>query len=166
MRQLATSFEVEAGPERVYDIVADPRRHMEWQTAVRQILAVSGRGGGIGSSYTARYRVAGRALEARFVVTAADRPSLHRVSGTSAAGAATWTTTLTAADDRRTIVAITLDYELAGNLFGGLVGLFAGRRIDRDFHRAYGRLRTLVEREASAAEEVEGHDQQGEHHPG
>jgi hypothetical protein len=167
MRQLATRFEVDAGAERVYDLVADPRRHSEWQTAVRQILAVSGRGGAVGSSYTARYRVAGRTLEARFVVTAADRPRLHRVTGTGAAGVATWTTTIAAGDDGRSAtVAVALDYELAGNLVGGLMSVFAGRWIARGFHRSYGRLRTLVERETHDEAVVEQPAPSGEAGPG
>jgi uncharacterized protein YndB with AHSA1/START domain len=152
MRQLTARFELDAEPEQVYDVIADPRRHTEWQAAVRDVVAVSGRGGGVGSSYSAIYRVAGRPLEARFVVTAADRPRFHQVTGSSTAGRATWTTAIEAAPGRgRTTVEVVLGYEPAGNLVGGMFALVTGRRIARDFRRTYANLLAIVEREARAA---------------
>ena len=88
MSHLATTLSVEAPPHALYDVIADPARSPEWQTLIAEMGRISGRPGGIGSSYVGYYRVAGRKLEGRFVVTAAERPVLHQLNGTTTGG---WT---------------------------------------------------------------------------
>ena len=83
MSHLATTIRVAAPPEIVFDLVADPARGPQWQTMISDIGEISGRPGGVGSSYVGYYRVAGRRLEGRFVVTAAERPTLHQAAGTT-----------------------------------------------------------------------------------
>ena len=70
MSHLATTIRVAAPPEIVFDLVADPARGPQWQTMISDMGEISGRPGGVGSSYIGYYRVAGRRLEGRFVVTA------------------------------------------------------------------------------------------------
>lgn len=155
MRQLTARFEVHAEAERIYDLIVDPERHTEWQTAVRDVVAISGRNSGVGSSYSALYRVAGRSVEARFVVTAADRPRYHQVTGSATAGRATWTTSIDGGlVAGMSVVTVVLDYELAGNLLGGILAMFTGPRIAREFHRTYANLRALVQYEARVAREL------------
>ena len=92
MSHLSTTVRVEAPAEVVYDIVADPARGPEWQTLVSELGDIAGRAGGVGSSYIGYYKLAGRRLEGQFVITAAERPTLHQVAGTTRGGWARWTT--------------------------------------------------------------------------
>jgi hypothetical protein len=103
---------------------------------------ISGRPGGIGSSYIGYYRVAGRKLAGRFVVTAAERPTLHQVNGTTTGGWTRWTTIIEPAGDH-CVVRVDMEYELPGEIVGSLFGMLTGNRIEREFRASYDRLRAL-----------------------
>jgi hypothetical protein len=139
---------VEAPPEVVFDVIADPSRAAEWQSLLAEMASISGRPGGVGSSYVAFYRVAGRRLEARFVVTAAERPLLHQASGTTRGGWARWTTLIDPVE-AGSDVRVDLEYELPGELLGGLFGVVAGHRLDREFRRTYAGLKAVAEADAA-----------------
>jgi uncharacterized protein YndB with AHSA1/START domain len=149
MSHLSATVRVDASPETVFDIVADPARAPEWQSLVAEMLEMSGRPGGLGTSYVARYRVAGRRLETRFVVTAAERPTLLAVAGTTRGGWVGWTTVIERAGDG-SIVRASLEFELPGEIVGGLFGLLTGNRVEREFRRTYANLKGLAEAEADA----------------
>ena len=142
MSHLSTTLTVEAPADAVFDVVADPARSPEWQTLLVEMGPISGRPGGIGSSYIGYYRVAGRKLAGRFVVTAAERPSLHQVNGTTTGGWTRWTTIIEPAGDR-CVVRVDMEYELPGEIVGSLFGMLTGNRIEREFRASYGRLRSL-----------------------
>ena len=92
MSHLSTTLRIEAPASAVFDLIADPARSPEWQTLLVEMDDVAGRPGGVGSSFSGYYRVAGRKLAARFVVTAAERPTLFQVSASTTGGWARWTT--------------------------------------------------------------------------
>lgn len=121
MSHLSTTIHVDASPEDVFDILSDPVRGPEWQTMLGELGDVSGRPGGIGSSFTGFYRVAGRRLESRFVVTASERPTLFQLAGTTRGGWTRWTTLL-GPMGRGCEVRVSLEYELPGEIVGGLLG--------------------------------------------
>jgi Polyketide cyclase / dehydrase and lipid transport len=150
MSHLSTTLSVDAPADVVYDLVADPSRAAEWQTLLAELGSISGRPGGIGSSYVGYYRVAGRKLEGRFVVTAAERPSLHQVNGTTTGGWTRWTTIIEP-DGRGSLLRISLEYELPGEIVGSLFGMLTGNRIEREFRRSYQRLREILEEDAGDA---------------
>jgi hypothetical protein len=135
MSHLSTTLSVEAPAEAVFDLVADAAGAPSGNRA-RRDGTVSGRPGGVGSSYVGYYAVAGRKLPGRFVVTAADRPTLHQVHGTTTGGWARWTT-IVEPDGERCTVRVTLEYELPGEIVGSLFGMMSGNRIEREFHRTY-----------------------------
>ena len=161
MSHLSTTVRVEASAEVVYDIVSDPARGPEWQTLVSELGEVSGRPGGVGSSYVGYYRVAGRKLEGRFVVTAAERPTLHQAAGTTRGGWARWTTKIDPLPDGASNVHVSLEYELPGEIVGSLFGLLTGNRLEQEFKRTYTNLKRVAEAAAVAEptdpEDVEGH---------
>ena len=144
MSHLSTTLTVEAPAAAVYDVVADPARNPQWQTLLVEMGPISGRPGGIGSSYVGYYRVAGRKLTGRFVVTAAERPTLHQVNGTTTGGWTRWTTIIEPAGPRCSL-RIDLEYELPGEIIGSLFRMLTGNRIEREFQHTYERLRRLVE---------------------
>jgi len=150
MSHLSTMLEVDAPAEVVYDLLADPVRAPEWQSLLTELGPVSGRPGGIGSSFVGYYRVAGRKLPAQFVVTAAERPSLHQVNGTTTGGWNRWTHVIEP-DGDRCRVRISMEYELPGEIVGSLFGMLTGNRIEREFRHSYEQLQRLAEATARSA---------------
>jgi hypothetical protein len=148
MSHLATTFHVAAPPEIVFDIVADPSRGADWQTLVSEIGAISGRPGGIGSSFVGYYSVAGHRLQGRFVVTAAERPTLYQAAGTTRGGWARWTTIIEPVGDGSD-VRISLEYELPGEVLGNLFRVLTGAGVQRAFYRTYSNLKSVAEAEAA-----------------
>jgi hypothetical protein len=145
MSHLSTNLRVAATPAALFDLIADPARSPEWQTLLVEMGDVAGRPGGVGSSFSGFYRVAGRKLAARFVVTAAERPGLFQVSGATTGGWARWTTMIEAVEDGGSELRADLEYELPGEIVGSLFGLLTGSRIEREFRRTYDNLRRLAE---------------------
>jgi hypothetical protein len=133
----------------VFDLVADPARAAEWQTLVGEVADISGRPGGVGASYTGYYKIAGRRLEGRFIVTASERPRLHQAAGTTRGGWARWTTMIDP-DATGCAVHVSLEYELPGEIVGSLFGMLTGNRLEHEFLRTYETLRKLAEAEAAA----------------
>jgi hypothetical protein len=145
---LSTTIHVDASPETAFDLIADPSRAPEWQTLLADMGEISGRPGGVGSSYSGYYRVAGRRIEARFVVTAADRPRIHQAAGTARGGWVRWTTFIDDADGGAE-VRVTLEYELPGEIVRSVLGALTGSRLQRAFHRTYLNLKRVAEAEAT-----------------
>lgn len=150
MSHLTTALRIEASPAAIFDLIADPARSPEWQTLLVEMGEIAGRSGGIGSSFVGYYRVAGRRLAARFIVTAADRPLLLQVNATTSGGWARWTTMLEPAG-RACNVRVELEYELPGEIVGSLFGLLTGNRLERELRRTYENLKRLAEAPASSA---------------
>ena len=148
MSHLSTTIHVEASPETVFDLIADPSRAPDWQALLAEIGEISGRPGGIGSSYSGYYRVARRRIEARFVVTAAERPNIHQAAGTARGGWARWTTFIDPADGGAQ-VRVALEYELPGEIVRSVLGALTGTRLQRAFHRTYLNLKRVAEAEAA-----------------
>jgi hypothetical protein len=145
MSHLSMSLRIAAPRAEIFDLIADPARNPEWQTLLVEMGAIAGRPGGIGSSFIGYYRVAGRKLAARFVVTAAERPSLLQLNGATTGGWTRWTTVIEAIDEQSSEVRIDLEYELPGEIVGSLFGLLTGNRLEREFRRTYEGLRRVAE---------------------
>ena len=150
MSHLSTTLLVDAPAHVVYDLLADPARAPEWQTLLGEMGPISGRPGGVGSSYVGYYRVAGRKLPAQFVVTAAERPTLHQVNGTTTGGWNRWTHLIEPEGDRCRL-RISMEYELPGEIVGSLFGMLTGNRIEREFRRSYEQLRRILEAKSGDA---------------
>ncbi|MEA2520282.1 MAG: hypothetical protein QOF49_2362 [Chloroflexota bacterium] len=144
MSHFSASLHVDAQPSAVFELVADSARSPEWQTLLVEMGEISGRPGGVGSSFVGYYRVAGRKLPVRFVVTAAERPSLFQINGTTTGGWARWTTMIEPAGGGST-VSMRLEYELPGEIVGSLFGMLTGNRLEREFRRTHENLRSLAE---------------------
>ena len=148
MSHLSTTLRIEAPAAVVFDLIADPARSPEWQTLLAEMGDISGRPGGIGSSYVGFYKVAGRKLASRFVVTAAERPRILQVNGTTSGGWARWTTMIIA-DGPACEIQVKPEYELPGEIVGSLFGMLTGNRIEREFRHTYENLKGLAETEAA-----------------
>ena len=150
MSHLSTTLVVDAPAEQVFDLVADPTRNPEWQSLLAEMGDIAGRPGGIGSSYTGLYRVAGRKLTGRFVVTAAERPTLLQVAGTTTGGWTRWTTVIEPRGPQCEI-RVSLEYELPGEIAGGFFGLLTGNRLQAELRKTYASLQAIVEAEATSS---------------
>jgi hypothetical protein len=148
MSHLSTTLYVDASPEFVFDLIADPSRGPEWQKLLVELGEISGRPGGIGSSYTGYYHVAGRRIEGRFVITAAERPRIYQAAGTARGGWARWTTFIEPAGSGADI-RVTLEYEFPGEIVGSLLGLLTGSRLQDAFSKTYAELKRVVEADAA-----------------
>jgi hypothetical protein len=144
LSHLSTVLVVDAPAVTVFDIVADPTRSPEWQTLLAEMGEIAGRPGGVGSSYVGYYRVAGKRFVTRFIVTAADRPTLHQVAGTTTGGWARWTTMLEPRGAQCEL-RVSLEYELPGEIVGSIFGMLTGNRIELEFRRTYDHLKELAE---------------------
>ena len=148
MSHLSTTLHVDARPEIVFDLIADPSRSPEWQKLNVELGEISGRPGGVGSSYSGYYHVAGRRIEARFVVTAAERPEIYQVAGTARGGWARWTTFVEPGEGGAD-VRVSLEYELPGEIVGSLLGLLTGSRLQDAINRTYAELKNVAEADAA-----------------
>jgi uncharacterized protein YndB with AHSA1/START domain len=144
MSHLSTTLYVDAPPEIVFDLIADPSRGPEWQKLLVELGEISGRPGGVGSSYTGYYHVAGRRIEGRFVVTAAERPKIYQAAGTARGGWARWTTVIEPADGG-SAMRVSLEYELPGEIVSSLLGLLTGSRLQNAFVQTYAELKRVAE---------------------
>ena len=144
MSHLSTVLVVDAPASTVFDIVADPTRSPAWQSLLAEMGEIAGRPGGVGSSYIGYYRVAGRRLAGHFVVTAAERPTLHEVNGTTTGGWARWTTIIEPRGPQCEL-RVSLEYELPGEIVGSLFGMLTGNRLEQEFRRSYERLKKIAE---------------------
>jgi hypothetical protein len=150
MSHLSTTLRIEATAASVFDLIAAPARSPEWQSLFVEMGEIAGRAGGIGSSFVGYYRVAGRKLGARFVVTAAERPTLFQVNGTTTGGWARWTTMLEPLGGACEIQ-VSLEYELPGEIVGSILGILTGNRVEREFRKTYDNLKRIAETQAAAA---------------
>ncbi len=153
MSHLSTTIHVEASTEVVFDLIADPARGPEWQTLLAEMGYISGRPGGVGSSYTSYYRVAGGRLEGRFIVTAAERPKIHQAAGTTRGGWARWTTIIEPADGGAD-VRVSVEFDLPGEVVGSLFGMLTSTRLKQAFDRTYANMKRVAE--ADAGRTVDG----------
>ncbi len=144
MSHLSTTLRIEAPAAAIFDLIADQARSPEWQTMLAEMGEIAGRPGGIGSSFVGYYRVAGRRLKVRFVVTAAERPTVFQVNGTTTGGWARWTTRIEPAGAGCELH-VGLEYELPGVIVGSLLGPLTGRLLGRELRRTYDSLKRLVE---------------------
>jgi uncharacterized protein YndB with AHSA1/START domain len=151
MSHLSTTVRIAAPRAEIFDLIADPARNPEWQTMLVEMGSIAGRPGGIGSSFIGHYRVAGRKLAARFVVTAAERPTLFQLNGATTGGWTRWTTVIEPIDEHISEVRVDLEYELPGEIVGSLFGLLTGNRLEGEFRRTYEGLRRVAESRAGTA---------------
>jgi hypothetical protein len=151
MGHIETRFRAAASPELGFDLVVDVTRYLGWQSLLQELLTLSGPTDAVGTSFTGRYRVLRGNLPVRFVVTAAVRPYLHEMTGTTRGGWVRWATHLEAGSDdplglgtSGSLVRVELDYRLSGDLVGGLVALVTDPILRREVQRSYSRFQEIL----------------------
>ncbi len=87
MGHITRTIHVEATPEQVFDLFADPERFPEWQVPAAEVKDITGRPGVVGLGWTTVATFAGRKMENHMRVTAGERPRFFEVKGTGSGNA-------------------------------------------------------------------------------
>jgi uncharacterized membrane protein len=111
---------VDAPPERVWDVVSDPRNLPRWDRRISAVHGVPADGLRKGSRYTTEVKFMGARAESQAEVLELRPPAYARVrlKGVMDATIETW---VTADGDQRALLRHRIDYKLPGGPFGELV---------------------------------------------
>ena len=150
MTKLEREIQIDAPPERVYDVLADPSCLGEWVTIQDELEEAPSGDLVQGDTLRQRMKVAGQRFRLSWTVVEADRPSRIVWEGKGPMGSrAKAVYELTGDGDGRTRFAYLNQYKLRG----GIVGRIAGRAIVKasggEADRSLERLKKLVESKAA-----------------
>ena len=150
MTKLEREIDIHASPDRVYDVLTDPRCLGEWVTIQEELEEAPEGDLKKGSRLRQRMKVAGRRFRLSWTVMEADRPSRVVWEGKGPMGSkATAVYELSGDGDGGTRFSYCNQYDLPG----GPAGRIAGRAIlaasGREADRTLERLKELVEEKAA-----------------
>jgi uncharacterized protein YndB with AHSA1/START domain len=151
MTKLEREIDIQASPERVYDVLTDPRCLGEWVTIQEELEEAPEGDLEKGSTLRQRMKVAGRRFKLSWKVVEARRPSRVVWEGHGPLGTkATAVYELSGDGDGGCRFSYLNQYDLPG----GVAGRIAGRAIvaasGSEADRSLDRLKTLVEARAAA----------------
>jgi uncharacterized protein YndB with AHSA1/START domain len=146
MTKLEREIEIEASPDRVYDVLADPRSLGDWVTIQEELEEAPEGDLEPGSRLRQRMKVAGRRFHLSWTVIEAKRPERIVWEGRGPMGSEARATYLLSADGGG---GTRFSYCNEYGLPGGPAGRLAGRAIlaasRREADRTLKRLKKLVE---------------------
>ena len=82
MGHISRTIHVEATPEQVFDLWAQPERFREWQVPATEVKDITGTPGTVGYGWTSVTTFVGRKMEAAMRVTAVERPRFVEAKST------------------------------------------------------------------------------------
>jgi uncharacterized protein YndB with AHSA1/START domain len=146
--EVSTEVEIDAPPERVWEVVMDPHRLGEWVTTH------NGLGDGApspltkGDSFEQQLKLSGAKFKVRWTVRDLDRPRCVSWTGEGPAGSeAAVRYTLEQLDGERTRFGYHNRFELPGGALGRLAGRAVGDRVSRrESERTLENLKRLLEK--------------------
>jgi uncharacterized protein YndB with AHSA1/START domain len=146
MTKLEREIEIQASPDRVYDVLADPDCLGEWVTIQEELEEAPDGDLRAGSKLRQRMKIAGRRFRLSWTVVEADRPNRIVWDGSGPMSTkAKAIYELSGNGDGGTRFSYLNEYELPG----GVAGKIAGRAIvaasGREADRTLKRLKKLVE---------------------
>ncbi len=141
-----TSVDIDASPQKVWDVVMDPRRLESWVTTHEKASRAPERLSS-GSSFEQTLRLAGKSFDVRWTVVAAKEPHFAEWRGEGPRGSrARVTYKLEPLDGKRTRFGYQNEFELPGGLLGRAAGgLVGSARIRREAARSLTNLKQLLE---------------------
>jgi len=149
MGHVRDSFYVNAPPDVVWSVGADPNRLPEWNATVVGVKDVSGPLDAPGAHYTTVSRIAGRPLDIAWTVEVAERPRHAEASATTPLGGTARQVVHYQPEGNGTRVNVDVEYEIAPGLLGQVVSMaFAERSVERDIRHSGENFKALVEEEA------------------
>ena len=140
------TIEIDAPPERVWDVVMDPRRLSEWVTIHRRVEGVPPRLER-GSTFGQTLSLRGAPLHVEWTVADLDQPRRATWEGRGPAHShASIVYSLQPLDDARTRFQYTNEFTAPGGPLGALAGrVLVGGLSQREAQRSLQRLKALVE---------------------
>jgi uncharacterized protein YndB with AHSA1/START domain len=151
MTRLEHEIDIAAPPERVYDVVTDPRCLGEWVTIQEELEEAPEGELRRGAVLKQRMKVAGTRFRLSWVVVQADRPSRVVWEGHGPLGSeAKAEYDLRPDGQGGTRFRYFTDYSMPGGPAGRLAGRAIAAASGREAHRTLERLKHLVEARAAA----------------
>ena len=149
MTKLEREIDIEASPEAVYDVLADPTCLGEWVTIQEELEEAPDGDLRPGSRLRQRMRVAGKRFRLSWTVVEAKRPSRIVWEGHGPMGSnAKAVYELSADGDGGTRFSYLNEYQLPGGLAGRIAGRAVQAASGREADKTLKRLKALVEAKA------------------
>ena len=141
-----TSVDIDASPQKVWDVVMDPRRLESWVTTHEKVVRAPIRLSP-GSSFEQTLRLAGKSFDVRWTVIEAKEPRFAEWRGGGPYGSrARVRYQLEPLHDERTRFGYENEFELPGGLLGrAAAGLVGSARVSREAARSLANLKQLLE---------------------
>lgn len=146
MSKLSREVHIDAPPDEVYSVLADPSRLEQWVT-IQESLDEAPRGDLVpGARLVQRLKVAGQRFQVAWTVSEAKRPSLIVWDGHGPLGTRAQATYRLAPNERGTTFSYTNEYILPGGAMGRFAGRVLGATSGREADRSLQQLKKLIER--------------------
>ena len=145
MTKLQREIEIEASPDRVYDVLADPSCLGDWVTIQEELEEAPDGDLEPGARLRQRMKVAGRRFHLTWKVIEANRPSRIVWEGRGPMGSKAKATYELSADGSGTKFTYSNEYGLPGGPAGRLAGRAILAASGREADRTLRRLKKLVE---------------------
>jgi uncharacterized protein YndB with AHSA1/START domain len=148
MGHISRTIHVEATPEQVFDLFANPERLPEWQVPATEVKDITGTPGTVGYGWISVTTFAGRKMEAPMNVTAVERPRFVEAKTTGSMTARVRMRLEPAAGG--TDVTAESEYEMPLGFIGDAANkLFLERSMAESWDKSLAKFKALVEAEAA-----------------
>lgn len=151
MPKIRSEIQIDAPPERVWEILVDPMRLPQFNATIVEVSGATGRLDEVGAKYQAVTKVYGRRIEGPWEVT--EVVPLRRMvqRGSAAGGASAIVDGTLEPSDGGTRAAVEVDYQLPAGFLGDIANkLFVERSVERDVRHTMENLKALVEGEGGS----------------
>ena len=141
-----TSVDIEVSPQKVWDVVMDPRRLDSWVTTHEKVSRAPARLSS-GSSFEQTLRLAGKSFDVRWTVIEAREPHFAEWRGDGPYGSrARVRYELASLDGKRTHFGYENEFELPSGLLGRAAARVVGSaRVRREAERSLANLKQLLQ---------------------
>ena len=137
------STEISAPPERVYEVVMDPRRLDEWVTIHDALVSAPDGELREGSELTQGLRLAGRRIKVHWKVVQDDRPRRVVWEGKGPLHSHARVVYEFEPNEDGTKFSYTNEYDLPGGALGRIAGRTVSRRTEKEVDKTLERLKKL-----------------------
>ena len=149
MARLEHELFIDAPPERVFRLLAQPERTPEWSPSVVSVRRTDAGPIGVGSTTESVVRVLGTSQRARGRCTVFDPPRRLAIQSLTNLGAKSLSDTELIPEGRGTRLRARLEYSVPGGGLGKLLNkLVAEDQIRQEFEQGLRRFKTMAEAEA------------------
>ncbi len=149
MGHISRTIHVEATPEQVFDLWANPERFREWMVPATEVKDIMGTPGTVGYGWTAATTFAGRKMETPMKITAFERPRLIEMQSTGSMAGTVRGRLEPAAGG--TDVTIGSEYEMPLGFIGDAANkLFFEKSFAESWDKSLAKFKAIVEAEVPA----------------